>query len=373
MTESLGVLAFAVSLLIVVMIHESGHFFTAKAFKIKVEEFFVGFGPRLWSIRRGETEYGVKALPFGGYVRIAGMNPFQEVTPEEFPRTFAAKPIWQRAVVIATGPVTHFVMAIVFLSIFFMAIGVRTPTRPIIDEVQAQLDGRPSPAAVAGLRKGDEMVAVDGHRVGTLDRFIAYTRARPGRPVTLTVKRDGRLLTVHATPVLSNIEGKRVGRLGVILDEAKQRAGPLTAIGRAGIQIGSLVKAIFVRLGDIFGPAGLKRIGQLLSGAPRRADDPTSIVGGARIAGQAAKAGLWDALFEELVVFNVFVGILNLIPLPPLDGGHLAILGYEKLTRRQPDVRKLVPLTALVAGFLILFVISLVYLDIVRPLPNPFQ
>ncbi len=159
----------------------------------------------------------------------------------------------------------------------------------------------------------------------------------------------------------------------MILDEAKQRAGLLTSIGRAGIQVGSLVKAIFVRLGDIFGPAGLKRIGQLLSGAPRRTDDPTSIVGGARIAGQAAKAGLWDGLFEELVVFNVFVGILNLIPLPPLDGGHLAILAYEKLTRRQPDVRKLVPLTALVAGFMILFVISLVYLDIVRPLPNPFQ
>ncbi len=191
MTESLGVLVFAVSLLIVVMIHESGHFFTAKVFKIKVEEFFVGFGPRLWSIRRGETEYGVKALPFGGYVRIAGMNPFQEVTPEEYPRTFAAKPIWQRGVVIATGPITHFVMAIVFLSIFFMAIGVRTPTRPIIDEVQSQLDGRPSPAALAGLRQGDEVVAVDGRPVGNLDRFIAFTRARPLSCPTSTGRRSG--------------------------------------------------------------------------------------------------------------------------------------------------------------------------------------
>src|SRR5206468_5053705 len=199
----------------------------------------------LEGIHPGETGYGVKALPFGGYVRIAGMNPFQEVTPEEFPRTFAAKPIWQRVVVIATGPVTHFVMAIVFLSIFFMAIGVRTPNRPIIDEVQTQLDGRPSPAAVAGLRKGDEVVAVDGRPVGNLDRFIAFTRARPGQSITLTVKRQGRLLFVHVTPVLSNIDRKEVGRLGVILDEAKQRAGLLTSIGRAGIQIGSLVKAIF--------------------------------------------------------------------------------------------------------------------------------
>jgi membrane-associated protease RseP (regulator of RpoE activity) len=133
------------------------------------------------------------------------------------------------------------------------------------------------------------------------------------------------------------------------------------------------VKAIFLQLGDIFGPSGLNRIGKLLSGAPRRTDDPASIVGGARIAGQAAKAGLWDGLFEELVVFNVFVGIINLVPLPPLDGGHLAVLAYEKVTRRRADVRKLVPVTALVAAFMILFVVSLVYLDIVRPLPNPFQ
>jgi membrane-associated protease RseP (regulator of RpoE activity) len=373
MTESLGVFVFVVSLLIVVMIHESGHFFTAKAFRIKVEEFFVGFGPRLWSFHRGETEYGVKALPFGGYVRIAGMNPFQEVPAEEFPRTFGAKPIWQRAVVIATGPVTHFVMAIVFLSVFFMAIGVRTPTRPLIDEVQAQLDGQTSPAAVAGLRNGDEVVAVDGRRVGTIDRFIAYTRARAGRQITITVTRDGRLVNVQAIPVLSVVDGKRVGRLGVILDEARQRMGPLRAVGRSGIQVGSLVKGITLRLGDIFGPKGLSRVGQLLSGAQRRVDDPTSIVGGARIAGQAAKAGVWDGLFELLVVFNVFVGILNLIPLPPLDGGHLAVLAYEKVTGRHADIRKLVPLTALVAAFMILFVVSLVYLDIVRPLPNPFQ
>jgi membrane-associated protease RseP (regulator of RpoE activity) len=373
MTESLGVLIFVLVLLIVVMIHEAGHFFTAKAFKIKVEEFFVGFGPRLLSFRRGETEYGVKALPFGGYVRIAGMNPFQESPPEDLPRTFGAKPIWQRAIVIATGPFTHFAMAILFLSIYSVTIGARTPTRPVIDQVEAQLDGQTSPAAIAGLREGDEVIAVDGRPVENIDRFIAYTRPRAGQELTLTVKRDGRTLTLRATPVLSNVGGKEVGRLGVILDAARQRSDPLTAVGRAGIQVGSLVKAIFLRLGDIFGPTGLKRIGQLLSGAPRRVDDPASIVGGARIAGQAAEAGLWDALFEELVVFNVFVGMLNLIPLPPLDGGHLAVLAYEKVARRRPDVRKLVPLTALVAAFMILFVVSLVYLDIVRPLPNPFQ
>src|SRR2546422_3884454 len=109
-----GYVLFFLAILVVVLVHESGHFLFAKAFGIKVEEFFVGFGPRIWSTRRGETEYGLKALPFGGYVRIAGMNPFEEIPPEQLSRTFQAKPIWQRAIVIATGPVTHFFMAILF-------------------------------------------------------------------------------------------------------------------------------------------------------------------------------------------------------------------------------------------------------------------
>src|SRR5438034_1227102 len=123
MSEWVGVVLFIIAILLVVLVHESGHFFTAKAFKIKVEEFFVGFGPRIWATRRGETEYGVKALPFGGYVRIAGMNPFEESEPEDFPRTFGAKPVWQRATVIAAGPVTHFVMAFLILTIYLATVG----------------------------------------------------------------------------------------------------------------------------------------------------------------------------------------------------------------------------------------------------------
>jgi RIP metalloprotease RseP len=137
-SDSFGILIFAVSILVVVLVHESGHFFTAKAFGIKVEEFFVGFGPRLWSTRRGETEYGVKLLPLGGYVRIAGMNPFQETPPEEYPRTFGAKPIWQRAIVIATGPFTHFVIAVVLLFVFFVGFGVLTPAKPVVEGVHGR-------------------------------------------------------------------------------------------------------------------------------------------------------------------------------------------------------------------------------------------
>src|SRR3954468_20559044 len=118
MSGIIGQIAFFVVILLIILIHEAAHFSVAKAFYIKVEEFFVGFGPRLWSTRRGETEYGVKAFPFGGYVRIAGMTPFQEPSERELPRTFGAKPIWQRALVIAAGPATHFVLAFIFFALW---------------------------------------------------------------------------------------------------------------------------------------------------------------------------------------------------------------------------------------------------------------
>jgi membrane-associated protease RseP (regulator of RpoE activity) len=383
MSESAGIFLFIVSILFVVVVHEAGHFTLAKVFGIKVEEFFVGFGPRLWSFKRGETEYGVKALPLGGYVRIAGMNPYQETPPEDMSRTYGAKPIWQRALVIGAGPVTHFVMAILLFAIFFVAIGVQSGFVPAISAVEPTLNGQPSPAAVAGLQAGDRIVALDGIQIAPSDdpdisgqQFIDYTRAHVGQAIQITVSRDGKLITASAAPVLADVEGKQVGRLGVILGSVstvRERTDPFTAIGRGANQTVVLVKAIVVRLGDVFGPSGLKRIGQLLTGSERRVDDVTSVVGGARLAGEAAKAGAWDALFELLVVFNVFVGILNLVPLPPLDGGHLAVLVYEKVRRKKPDIRKLVPLTVVVAGFLVLFALAVAYIDVTNPLPSPFR
>jgi membrane-associated protease RseP (regulator of RpoE activity) len=382
-SEWVGILLFVVAILLVVLIHESGHFFTAKAFGIKVEEFFVGFGPRLWSTRKGETEYGVKALPLGGYVRIAGMNPFQEPSPEDRPRTFGAKPIWQRAIVILAGPITHFVISVLALAIFYVAIGLPVDYRPAIGTVESTLNGQPSPAVEAGLRPGDVVVAVDGTpiepddgsgRAG--DEFVAYTRAHVGDRIEITVRRGERTLTVAATPVLAEVGGRQVGRLGVTVQTVstrRDRSDPLTAAGQGVTETARLAKDIVLRLGDVFGPTGLRRIGELLVGSERRPDDVVSVVGGARIAGQAAEAGAWEAFFYLFILFNVFVGILNLVPLPPLDGGHLAVLVYEKITRRKPDLRKLVPLTAVVAGFMILFALAVMYLDVVRPLPDPFR
>ena len=376
MSETLGVVLFIVVLIVVVMVHESGHFFSAKLFGIKVEEFFVGFGPRLWSFRRGETEYGLKAIPAGGYVRIAGMNPFQEPTPEEYPRTFGAKPIWQRAIVILAGPVTHFVMAVIFLFFFFIAIGVPNPHRPMVGTVEPTLSGQVSPAAQAGMRPGDEIVAVDGRPIRSPDAFITYTRAHVGVPMKLTLRRDGREIVLTVTPVLARIPGERqpVGRLGVGLDAVRERADPFTAIGRSVIVTGQTTKEVVTRLGEVFGPSALRRVGKLLVGSGERSpSDAIGVVGATRVAGQAARAGAWDFFIFLLVGFNIFVAILNLVPLPPLDGGHLAILAYEKLRRRKPDIRKLVPLTALVTSFIILFALAITYLDIVNPIPTPFR
>jgi membrane-associated protease RseP (regulator of RpoE activity) len=360
----------------VVVVHEAGHFLSAKLFGIKVEEFFVGFGPRLWSFRRGETEYGLKAIPAGGYVRIAGMNPFQEPTPEEYPRTFGAKPIWQRAIVILAGPVTHFVIAALFLTLFFVAIGVPNDNRPMIGTIEPTLNGRVSPAVEAGLRPGDEIVAVDGRSIRSSDDFIDYTRGHIGEPMKVTVVRDGRSITLTATPVAARVPGepKPVGRLGVSLDFVRERTDPFTAVGRSVIVTGQQTKEVVVRLGDVFGPTALRRVGRLVVGSgDRTPNDAIGVVGASRIAGQAVREGAWDFFIALLVGFNIFVAILNLVPLPPLDGGHLAILAYEKVRRRKPDIRKLVPLTALVTSFIILFALAITYLDIVNPIPTPFR
>src|SRR6266545_2267484 len=364
-STTLGVTLFIVVLIVVVMVHEAGHFFSAKLFGIKIEEFFVGFGPRLWSFRRGETEYGVKAIPAGGYVRIAGMNPFQEPTPEEYPRTFGAKPVWQRAIVILAGPVTHFVIALLILIFFFMAIGTPNEHRPMVETIEPTLNHQVSPAVMAGLRPGDEIVAVDGIPIHSTDAVIQ-----------LTVRRGGRTITVTATPVLSTVPGVRqpVGRLGVSLGAVRERTDPFTAIGRSVIITGQSTKDVVLRLGDVFGPSALRRVGRLLAGSGERTpNDAIGVVGASRVAGAAVKAGAWDFFIGLLVGFNIFVAILNLAPLPPLDGGHLAILGYEKLRRRKPDIRKLLPLTALVTSFIILFALAITYLDIVNPIPTPFR
>jgi membrane-associated protease RseP (regulator of RpoE activity) len=374
---TVGILVFAAGVFVMILVHELGHFVTAKRFGIKVEEFFVGFGPRLWSFRRRETEYGLKAIPLGGYVRIAGMNPFQEPAPEDRDRVFTAKPVWQRGIVLVSGALTHFILAFLLLVTFFWFVGIPRFGSAQVVGVAPELEGRPSPAVGAGLRAGDRFVRVDGRPVDSYRKFLDYIDSHAGEELTLVVERDGELVTVRATPTEVRDGKDLVGRLGIVVSEAvvaRDRSGPVEGVADAGRAIGQMVVGSFRAMGQVFGPEGISRVAQLLTGERERSTaDPVGVVGAARVSGQAVAAGQAEVFFSLFAFFNVFVGILNLLPLPPLDGGHLAVLGIERVTGRRLDQRKLVPVTAVVAAFLLLFTVSLLYLDVVRPIPNPFQ
>jgi membrane-associated protease RseP (regulator of RpoE activity) len=362
--------AFFVALIVVIVIHEAAHFGVAKAFKIKVEEFFVGFGPRIWSTRRGETEYGIKWIPAGGYVKIAGMNPFQPPAEEDLPRTFGAKPIWQRALVIVAGPATHFVLAFVFFAVWLGAIGQPVPNSPIVNAVSPELGGVESPAAAVGLRVGDRIVAVGSLHDPTDAQLVAITRAHVGEPLDMTIERDDKRIAVTVTPVLATVAGQRVGRIGVLLGEARETSGVVGSVSGGVKLVGSAIAQTVGGLGRIFGPEGVGRLFKLLlTNAPRRTSDPASVVGIGRVVSQTAQSGsAWDILYIFALV-NVFIGLLNLLPLPPFDGGHLAVLAVERLRGGKTiDMRKLVPISAAVAAFFILFTFAVIYLDIAKPI-----
>ena len=351
MAGSVAEIAFFVALVAVIVIHEGAHFGMAKWFGIRVEEFFVGFGPRIWSFRRGDTEYGVKAIPAGGYVRIAGMNPYEEPTPEDLPRTFGAKPIWQRALVIFAGPATHFVLAFACFGLWLGLVGQLDVHGPMVAGVSATLGGQASPAAGAGLRAGDRIVGIDGISNPTDTQVVDYTRAHVGEPVKFTIERDGRQFDVTVTPVLSTVGGQKIGRIGVVLGLTRKTAGLVGSVTGGVKLVGTSIVRSAQNVYELFGPNGIGRVLQLLfTNAPREPNNAGLIgpAGLARVVGQTASTGrFWDILWIFGFI-NVFIGFLNLLPLPPFDGGHLAVLAVEKVSGKKVDMRKLVPISVAV-------------------------
>jgi membrane-associated protease RseP (regulator of RpoE activity) len=369
----IGQVSFFIALIFVIVVHEAAHLGVAKAFGIKVTEFFVGFGPRIWSTKRGETEVGFKWIPAGGYVKIAGMNPYEEVASEDLPRTYGAKPRWQRALVIVAGPATHFVLAFLCFALWLGLVGQQIVYNPKFVTVEQRLDGSVSPAAAAGLQEGDRVIAMDGVENPTQDGLVAYTQTHIGRPITLTVRREGSTLVVDVVPVLSEVDGQKVARIGVVLGDPEIRrdtTGLVGAItGGADLVADNLVSS-GKSIGRVFGPEGVGRVIALVfTDAPRDSGDPASIVGVTRVAGSIGSGNtgsFWDILLLFGLV-NVFVGFLNLLPLPPFDGGHLAVLLIEKIRGRPVDMRKVIPVSAAVAAFFIVFTIAVVYVDLVKP------
>ncbi len=370
--NGLGAFAFVAVLLFSIGLHELGHLLTAKRFGIKATHYFIGFGPKLWSTTRGETEYGVKALPLGGFVRIAGMNPFEEIAPEDRDRVFKAKPAWQRAIVLAAGSFTHFLLGFVILALVFAISAVPQATQTI-DEVTEEFEGGPSPAAAAGLMPGDTIIAVAGERVGTWSETVEALRERPGERTRIRIERDGQRITVTARLADHHPDAEgEIGFLGVAPAVEEVRVSPVVAVRDAGRDLGRGMWLSLRGLAQVFSPQQLGEVFQQLSGnAPRDINDPTTIVGLTGQAGSLAGGGNFSGFFLLIAAFNIFIGVANLLPLPPLDGGHLAVLAYEKVTRREVDLRKLIPITVTVISVFGFLFLALLVLDITQPIQLP--
>ena len=390
----IGILLFLFALMLAIFLHEGGHFLTAKLFGMKVERFFLGFGKTLWSFRRGETEYGIKVLPLGGFCKIAGMSPHEfegnfleeergrkpePVSPE---RQFRNKPAWQRAIVLAAGSVTHFIMALVLIYALVVLIGLQLgpPTTTIQNTVATTSDGKPAPAAAAGLRVGDRIVAIDGQRISNFDQLRSVLTDKAGERVTISYQRDGKNLTTSLVPALQrDANGQPHGFLGISPTGAVERKGPIEGVASTGRMFGDLIVGSFKGLGGL--PSGLAdRLRQSTSapaggagGGGGGESGPVSVVGFSRLVGQAVSAGQWTVFVVLLIEFNVFVGIFNLLPIPILDGGYLALIGWQAITRREVDLRKLAPIAAVAVSLLFVFVLVVVWLDITNPIANPFR
>jgi membrane-associated protease RseP (regulator of RpoE activity) len=390
MSFLLGILIFVLALLFSIMLHEAGHFFTAKKFGMKVTQFFVGFGQTLWSRRKGETEYGVKAIPAGGFVKIVGMTELEDVDPADEPRSFRRQPGWQRIIVLAAGSFMHFVLAFVLL--FALAVGIglagagTSTTVGAIDTcVPSSLtsvckaSNPASPAKKVGIRAGDKIIAVAGVPVHNWTQMGKALRSQPaGQPVAITVQRGGKRVTLTAR--LAVVHGRQGSYLGVSPVVVFQRTGPIGAVTYAGGKFGQILA----------GSAGVvanlpKAVPDLF--AKNRGSGPggqvTSVVGAADITGQVVASPIgWQARVAVVMLIvaslNIFVGAFNLLPLLPLDGGHLAIVIYERCRawlarlRGKPDpgpvdFRRFVPVSVGVFALLVGFGLLLIMADLVNP------
>ena len=415
----LGVVAFALAIGVAIMLHEAGHLLTAKLFKMKATEYFVGFGPKIASFRRGETEYGLKAVPAGGYVKIVGMTDLEELSAEDEPRAFFRQLAWQRVIVLVAGSLTHFVLAFVTLYAVVVGFGYQayTPDHPEIELagcLPAQLGGTtadpapddlcaqsrgPAPSATSGLRDGDLLLAVDGEGVRTAQDASEVIRASDGAPLSLEVRRGEAELDLTVTPATTTLVGEDADGLRVeqeipyvgirFVPPPFEDYGPVDGLGRAVQATGDLFEATGRAVVGL--PSRLPNLWQsVFLGQERDPEGVISVVGASRLGGEAAAAEALDggqrlaSLGLLFAGINVFIGAFNLFPLLPLDGGHVAVLLFERARawlarlrgRADPgrvDVAKLLPVTYLVVlvvgGFSVLAILA----DVVAPVANPFR
>ena len=375
--EILGMLAFVVALLLSVMVHEFGHFVTARRYGMWVSEFFVGFGKRIWSVQRGETEFGVKAIPAGGYCRIEGMSPNDAMPEGEEDRAFYKASSGKKLIVLGAGSFLHFVLGYLLLFLLFAGVGTNQ-VLPIIGEVVPN-----SAAQSAGIQVGDEVTSINGVEVTTWYKDVEAIRNSQGKELTLGLLRDGQNITITATPRLTDIDGTERYVLGIVNITGLKRSGVIESASNSFKVTKSFLSESVKSLAKL--PEKIPALwGATVRGEERDANGLVGVVGVARVSGEAVGSDKLTPM-ERLATFllivaslNIFVGIFNLLPILPLDGGHMAVAIADEIRaflarlrgRPRPapiDVTVLTPITMVVFVVLACLTLLLLVADVINP------
>lgn len=364
----IGALAVVLGIIFFVTVHELGHFLAARFTGMKATEMFFGFGPRLWSVKKGETEYGFRLLPFGGFVKIAGMGPYSddETSPA---RSYQHKKTWQKITVALSGVALNFLMAFVIMVGLFMLDGVSAFTNRVSLVVGEMADGSPSPAQRAGIQVGDVIVEVDGIPTDQWEHTATLLGGRPDQPVSITLSRDGR--TVEATAILaSRVEGDgpAQGFLGIGPTLESRTLGLWEAMVTASNDIAEAVALTFKAVGQLVSPSSLAELAGGMFGGEVSVDNrPVSPIGLANIGAQISESGVANVV-RLLAYLNVVLGVFNMIPAYPLDGGHVAVALYEKVFRRRARPGVLFSIAAVVTVLVIFLGVAALVLDVINPI-----
>ena len=357
----LGGLVAALAIIFFVTAHEAGHFVAAKSVGMKATQFFFGFGPKIWSTKKGETEYGFKWIPLGGYVRIVGMNPLEEVAPEDMGRTYREKKFWEKSVVVLAGVGMNFLLAFIMFYGILVINGVPGEPVPVVGVLVTD-----SPADAAGLAEGDTIISIDGAQVTDwTDATKALTSAGPG-PAQVVVDRDGESLVFDAVLVENeNVSG--AGFLGVSPVVPQDDVGLFEAVGLSGQLVWGGITDTFSALFNMVRPSSMAQyFGVFLGDTDVPAEiRPVSPIGIVSIGSQIENVAFFVGI---LAYINVILATINLLPLFPLDGGHFAVALYERITGRQADIRRLAPIAIAVVGLFAFLGFVAIILDITNPI-----
>ena len=392
-----GVALFALGIMVTIALHEWGHMRSALACGMKVRRFYVGFGPTVVKWNRKGIEYGFKAVPLGGFCDIAGMTAMDEIDEDERPYAMVYKPWWQRIFVLSGGVLMNILVGLVVLYAVAVTAGLPDPDADYTPTVAktacvpaSQIDAQTlsdctgaGPAAEAGIRKGDRITAVNGEAVASFVDLRAKLYEMPGQTADLTVERGTEVLHIDV-PVTSvtrlNQAGETVtvGAIGVTSEpvDVMRSYGPLDGIGATVRFSGSMLSATLQGLASF--PGKIPGVVASIFGAERDQEGPMSVVGASRVGGELVERSQWTMFLMMLASLNFFLALFNLVPLPPLDGGHIAVVIYEKIrdfirglrgiAPGQPaDYTKLMPITYVMSAVLLGIGAIVIIADVVNP------